>query len=190
MVAKARSARREEQPAPSKPVAPKPVAAPAPAPAATPAPAPAGERTDHAAIRLWLRLLFCAGRIESILQSRLTREFGISLARFDLLAQLERADGGLTMTEVSRRMMVTNGATTSLVDRLVEDGLVLREAHPQDRRTNIITLTKLGRERFLAMAREHEEWVAELLGGLDAPTRAALSQGLGDLKHKLEGITE
>ncbi|AWK89846.1 MarR family winged helix-turn-helix transcriptional regulator [Azospirillum thermophilum] len=147
-------------------------------------------RADHAEIRLWLRLLFCANRIESILQSRLNKAFGLSLARFDLLAQLERAGEGLTMTEVSRRMMVTNGATTSLVDRLVEDGLVSREAHPQDRRTNIISLTPLGRDRFLAMAREHEGWLVGLLSDLDPETKTALLDGLGDLKHRLDKITE
>lgn len=187
MVSKVRTASSDGEVAGDRPtgIGSDPLNGPADGLAASPPP-----RTDHAAIRLWLRLLFCAGRIESILQSRLTRAFGISLARFDLLAQLERAEGGLTMTEVSRRMMVTNGATTSLVDRLVEDGLVRREAHPQDRRTNIITLTDQGRERFLAMAQEHEDWVIELLGGLDAPSRAALLQGLGDLKHRLETISD
>ena len=40
---------------------------------------------DHFEIRIWLRLLASASRLESILQSRFTREFGISLARFDVL---------------------------------------------------------------------------------------------------------
>src|SRR5919108_5688400 len=95
----------------------------------------AATRDGHDDIRLWLRLLYCASHIESIVQSRIMGAFGISLARFDLMSQLERVGGGLTMSEVSRRMMVSNGATTSLVDKLVEDGLVQREAHPVDRRT-------------------------------------------------------
>ncbi|PWC34606.1 hypothetical protein TSO352_23220 [Azospirillum sp. TSO35-2] len=163
----------------------------APAPVAEPVTEQATERGagGHADIRLWLRLLFCAGRIESVLQSRITGEFGITLSRFDLLAQLERVDGGLTMTEVSQRMMVSNGAITSLVDRLVDDGFVVREVHPQDRRTNIIRLTHHGRERFLAMAQEHERWVAGLLDGLDDTVKATLLDGLGRLKQHLEKAT-
>ncbi|SMH62666.1 MarR family winged helix-turn-helix transcriptional regulator [Azospirillum agricola] len=141
---------------------------------------------NHADIRLWLRLLFCASRIESVLQSRITSDFGISLARFDLLSQLERVEDGLTMTEVSHRMMVSNGAITSLVDRLVEDGFVRREPHPRDRRTNIIRLTDEGRARFLAMAGEHEQWVVGLLDGLDEPVKRGLLDGLGALKQHLE----
>src|ERR1700753_2087941 len=137
---------------------------------------------DHADIRLWLRLLYCTSRIEQQLQSRLTAGFGMSLPRFDMLAQLERAPDGLTMTELSRQMMVSNGATTSLVDRLAEDGLLQREAHPSDRRTTILLLTALGRTRFLTIAQEHESWVIGLLDGLSAEAKSELLSGLGALK--------
>jgi DNA-binding MarR family transcriptional regulator len=98
---------------------------------------------------------------------------------------LERAPNGLTMTELSRQMMVSNGATTSLVDRLAEDGLLKREAHPSDRRTTIILLTEQGRSRFLEIAREHEGWVIGLLDGLSAEAKAELLSGLGALKQHL-----
>ena len=145
-------------------------------------------RNGHEDIRLWLRLLYCSSHIESIMQSRIMGEFGISLARFDLMAQLERVGGGLTMSEVSRRMMVSNGATTSLVDRLVEDGLVQREAHPEDRRTTLLHLTEQGRERFLAMAAEHEEWIMSLLADLNGTAKQDLLSGLSALKHHLEKL--
>ena len=148
----------------------------------------AGVRNGHDDIRLWLRLLYCASHIESVVQSRIMSDFGISLARFDLMSQLERVGGGLTMSEVSRRMMVSNGATTSLVDRLVEDGLVKREAHPDDRRTTLLHLTEEGRGRFLAMAAEHEQWIISLLAGLDGSAKQELLSGLGTLKHHLEKL--
>jgi DNA-binding MarR family transcriptional regulator len=148
---------------------------------------PAG-RNGHDDIRLWLRLLYCASHIESIMQSRIMSDFGISLARFDLMSQLERVGGGLTMSEVSRRMMVSNGATTSLVDKLVEDGLVQREAHPGDRRTTLLHLTDQGRERFLAMAGEHEKWITSLLADLDGAAKQHLLSGLGMLKQHLEKV--
>lgn len=145
-------------------------------------------RNGHGDLRLWLRLLFCASHIESIMRSRIMNEFGISLARFDLMSQLERVGGGLTMSEVSRRMMVSNGATTSLVDKLVEDGLVQREAHPEDRRTTLLHLTEQGRERFLAMARDHEDWIIKLLEGLDGAAKQDLLGGLAALKQHLEKL--
>jgi DNA-binding MarR family transcriptional regulator len=143
---------------------------------------------DHAALKLWLRMLSCVTEIEAEIRRRLRERFGISLARFDLMSQLQRVGGGLTMSEVSRRMMVSNGATTSLVDRLVDDGLVKRAAHPEDRRTTLLHLTSEGRERFLAMAREHEQWIISLLTGLGGSAKQELLSGLGALKHHLEGL--
>jgi DNA-binding MarR family transcriptional regulator len=141
---------------------------------------------DHLEIRIWLRLLASTSRLESILQSRITKEFGTSLARFDVMSQLERSGDGLTMTETSRRMMVTNGAITSLVDRLVDEGFVVREGHPEDRRTTILRLTEVGRERFRVMAAEHEQWVIGLLSGIDKQTKQDLVKNLAILKHHLD----
>ena len=59
----------------------------------------------HASLRLWLRLLSCTTRIEDTIRQRLREQFGITLPRFDLMAQLEREPEGLAMGEVSRRMM-------------------------------------------------------------------------------------
>ena len=154
--------------------------------AAAPTVARESEKPAHLEIRIWLRLLGCANRIESVLQRRIVGEFGISLARFDLLAQLERAGGMLTMTDASRRMMVTNGAITGLVDRLAQEGFVAREPHPTDRRTIQVRLTEEGRGRFLAMAREHEGWTASLLAGLKVQEKEQLLSSLGALKRQLD----
>lgn len=149
--------------------------------------APDGENARaHLEIRIWLRLLGCANRIESALQRRIVGEFGISLARFDLLAQLERAGGMLTMSDASRRMMVTNGAVTGLVDRLAQEGFVAREPHPTDRRTIQVRLTEEGRSRFLAMAREHEGWTITLLSGLERERKEQLFASLDALKRQLD----
>jgi DNA-binding MarR family transcriptional regulator len=160
-------------------------------PSRTLAPPPtSGEvgRAHHLEIRIWLRLLTCANRIETALQRKIAGAFGISLARFDLLAQLERAGGVLTMTDASKRMMVTNGAVTGLVDRLAQEGLVVREPHPKDRRTIFVRLTEPGRIRFLAMAREHETWTVALLSGLETEGKKQLLANLDALKRQLDSV--
>src|SRR5476649_12130 len=156
---------------------------------AAPAPVVAeAARANHLEIRIWLRLLACANRIETALQRKIVNAFGISLARFDLLAQLERAGGLLTMTDASKRMMVTNGAVTGLVDRLAQEGFVIREPHPKDRRTIFVRLTEEGRGRFLAMAREHEGWTIALLSGLETEEKKQLLENLGALKRRLDSV--
>jgi len=125
-------------------------------------------------LRLWLRLLTCTTMIEAEIRQRLRAEFGVTLPRFDLLAQLDKAPGGMTMSALSQQLMVTNGNVTGLVERLVAEDLVTRTPDPQDRRSQIVALTKTGRRSFKAMAAAHERWVSELFDGLEAPETGQL----------------
>ncbi len=79
---------------------------------------------DHRALRTWLRLLTCTQMIERVVRSRLRERFATTLPRFDLMAQLERHPEGLKMNELSRRLMVTGGNVTTIVDQLEKEGLV------------------------------------------------------------------
>jgi DNA-binding MarR family transcriptional regulator len=137
----------------------------------------------HDALRLWLRLLTCTLLIERTIRARLRERFAMTLPRFDLMAQLERAPQGLKMSELSRRLMVTGGNVTSLTDQLVDEGMVERRRVPGDRRAHAIRLTPAGRKAFLAMADEHEEWVIDLVSGLGHADRERLYQLLGRLKR-------
>ena len=124
---------------------------------------------DHEAeLRLWLRLLTCTTLIEGEVRRRLRDEFDVTLPRFDLLAQLDKAPNGMTLGELSQRMMVSNGNVTGLAERLVEQGLLDRRASPNDRRAQIVSLTAEGRRAFRTMARTHEDWIAEIFAGLGA----------------------
>ncbi len=71
-------------------------------------------------LRLWLRLLTCTTLIESEVRGRLRERFDVTLPRFDLMAQLDKVPEGMTLSDVSKRMMVSNGNVTGLVERLVE----------------------------------------------------------------------
>jgi DNA-binding MarR family transcriptional regulator len=139
----------------------------------------------HDALRLWLRLLTCTTLIERAIRRRLRERFGTTLARFDLMAQLERAPAGLRMGELSRRLMVTGGNVTGLVAQLVAEGRVERLPVPRDRRAHVVRLTTAGRAQFRAMAAEHERWIVELTTGLDAHDRRRLHALLGELKRSV-----
>lgn len=136
----------------------------------------------HASLRLWLRLLSATTRVEDTIRQRLREQFGITLPRFDLMAQLEREPQGLSMGELSRRMMVTGGNVTSIVDQLEKEQLVQRQPQPGDRRAYAVHLTPAGRGAFSAMAIAHESWVVELLSPLPAAQQEQLHQLLGVLK--------
>ena len=124
---------------------------------------------DHGnEIRLWLRLLTCTTLIEGEVRSRLRERFDVTLPRFDLMAQLDKAPDGMTLSDVSKRMMVSNGNVTGLVERLVESGHLDRKTSESDRRVQVIRLTKIGRAEFRKMAAEHESWIAGIFADLSA----------------------
>jgi DNA-binding MarR family transcriptional regulator len=122
------------------------------------------EAAGHLRLRLWVRLLRAARPVEAELRRRLGREFGVTLPKFDVMAALARREAGMTMTEVSRLLMVSNGNVTGLVDRLVAEGLVMRVANEKDRRATFVRLTNKGLRLFQTMAEAHERWVNDILG--------------------------
>lgn len=152
----------------------------------TDAPGSLGDETH-----LWLRLLTCTTLIESEIRRGLREEFDFTLPRFDLLAQLERAPHGMVLGEVSKRMMVSAGNLTALVERLVESGHITRSTSASDRRVQIVALTPFGHKAFASMAERHRVWIGNLFSGISEEERAQLIASLGKLKVSVrEGLTQ
>ena len=89
-----------------------------------------------------------------------------TLPRFDVMAALYRRREGVTMSELSRMLLVSNGNATTVVDRLEKDGLVLRTPSETDRRTVFVALTETGLAQFEIYAAQHEVEVSRVFGGL------------------------
>lgn len=139
----------------------------------------------HQSLRLWLRMLSCTTRIENEVRSRLRTTFGITLPRFDLMAQLERFPDGLRMGELSKRMMVTGGNVTGITDQLEREALVMRVQDAKDRRASAVKLTPAGRAAFAEMAATHERWIEEMLADVPAEDKATMIALLSTMKRTL-----
>jgi DNA-binding MarR family transcriptional regulator len=139
----------------------------------------------HQALKLWLRMLACTTRVEATIRGRLRATFGITLPRFDLMAQLERHPDGLRMGELSKRMMVTGGNVTGIADQLEREQLVVRVPDPQDGRAFMVKLTPLGRTTFAGMAAVHEGWVADLFRDIPAADKTRMIALLDTMKRHL-----
>lgn len=144
----------------------------------------AGSRGKQS-LRLWLRLLACENLIEQTVRARLRIAFDITLPQFDVLSELEHAGSALTMSQLSQKLMVSNGNVTGVVDRLERDGLVRRRASSTDRRVQYIELTEQGISLFRDIASEHETWIENLLGDLSPNEIKALITGLGKAKDSI-----
>jgi len=133
-------------------------------------------------VSIWFRLLRC----HAVMLTELRRELEdrMTLARFDLLASLEREDGQ-TLASLSRALLVTAGNVTGLVDRAERDGVVERRPEPSDRRVARVWLTPAGRALIRELLPLHARHVHELIGGLPAQDRRELRRLLGGLRAHL-----
>lgn len=138
-------------------------------------------------LRLWIRVLRAARAIEAELRERLRTQFAITLPQFDVMATLARKENGMSMTELSRMMMVSNGNVTGIIDRLAAEKLVLRTAPANDRRSYIVRLTPKGAAQFATIAKAHESWVDDLLSEIDGAEADSLIQQIGRLEMRVRG---
>ena len=147
---------------------------------------PAGNKLE---LRVWLRMLSCVNLVSAEMRRNLRHEFNVTLPQFDVLSQLQREPDGLRLGELSRRLMVTKGNLTGLINTLVDAGFVVREAIPDDRRVQIVRKTKAGAALFARMAKAHEGWLAALLADIGRPTLGSLIGELEQVKISIKRRT-
>lgn len=136
-------------------------------------------------VRLWLRLLKVSRRIEAELRENLRAEFTSTLPRFDVMAALSRYEKGLKMSELSGVLKVSNGNVTGIVDRLVENGIIIRVPVPGDRRASLVRLTKKGRQEFARQAAAHEGWIDQLLSDFSGAEAEGISDRLDHISQTI-----
>jgi len=136
-------------------------------------------------LRFWLRLLKLQRHMEAVLRERLRAEFATTLPRFDVMAALYHHRQGLRMSELSSFLKVSNGNVTGIVNRLVQDGSIIRVPVKGDRRAMVVQLTTKARDEFSHMAQVHEGWVDELLAELSPADAEAMMAGMDLLNQSL-----
>ena len=120
----------------------------------------------HLAVSTWLRLLHGYALIERELRRAVAAH--CTFPQFDVLNQLDRERAGLTFVELSRRLLVTAGNLTGIVDRLHAEGLVRRSVHPADRRAFRLTVTPKGRRLVRRAQRRPHRALTALLAEVPA----------------------
>lgn len=151
-------------------------------------PASVSPPDDQLAVRrlkMWIRILGVTRAVENRLREALRTQHDTTLPRFDVMAALWRNREGLTMTGLSRLLLVSNGNATAVVDRLAAEGLVTRMAAEADRRSVIVALTPEGLARFEAIAADHRALIDGLFGGMDDADLDTMKSLLQRMKRDL-----
>ena len=144
-----------------------------------------GADQDHQSLRLWLRLLTCTNLIESKLRNHLRLEFGCTLPRFDMLAQLESHPEGLSMGQLSQLMMVSAGNVTGTSNQVEKEGLIVRKVSAKDRRSFSLSLTPEGKEQIAIMMRSYQACLSDIFTQISEEGTDTAINMLGQLKQKI-----
>lgn len=145
--------------------------------------------SERLGLSVWLRLMKTYNLIFNELRRRVEGEFGCTFPQFDVLTQLARAENGASFVELSRRLLVTSGNLTGIVDRLEREGLVAREQNKTDRRSFRIKLTEKGRALTKTMIPKHARDIDAILDIIPQEDQLQLRELLGRLKQRLEERT-
>ena len=116
----------------------------APAPAAPPSAAEPSDPHTARALKTWVVLARAYAAVARAVEVQIARS-GLTTTEFGILEALHHK-GPLLLGEIQRKVLVTSGGITYLVDRLVAKGLVRREPSPDDRRARYAVLTPAGEE--------------------------------------------
>ncbi|SDR91118.1 MarR family winged helix-turn-helix transcriptional regulator [Microlunatus soli] len=133
-------------------------------------------------------LLFEAeSALEQRVAATLRARVGIAPEAFEALLRLSRSpQGRLRMSELSRRMSITNGGTTRLMERLERDDLVQRTPSTTDRRVVYAVVTDKGRSELDRAIGPHLEDLVEIFTQRLSPADVAdLERGLRALRDAL-----
>ena len=146
-------------------------------------------RRSKESIRTWLRLLSCENMIEQYIRSKFRENFKVTLPQFDALSELEHASDKLTMSQLSKELVVSNGNITGVIDRLEKSGLVKRTRPDHDGRIQFIELTETGAREFKHMARHHERWLEELFAEVPVTDLSGLQNSLLRMRESVSAVT-
>jgi DNA-binding MarR family transcriptional regulator len=139
-------------------------------------------------LELAAQLRACTALVSKLLSQRLGDAFAITLPRFDVLIQLHGAPAGLSITEISARVMVCPSNTTRVVHRLEQDGLVFRARCDSDRRTSVIRLTPEGATRAALMVRRYNACLEKIFASVAREDIEKIMQLLAGTKVSISGV--
>lgn len=128
-------------------------------------------KAEDLAVRVWFRFIRLESRLQIAVSERL-REIGLSVPQCDVLTTLTEAEG-VSQQDLAKRLYVTKGNISGLLDRLEGAGLVERRSTAADRRQYEIYLTPAGREAAERAICVQHELIGATLGRLPAEDLAA-----------------
>jgi DNA-binding MarR family transcriptional regulator len=134
----------------------------------------------------WLALVRTHARLWDELEAQVRRDHRLTIARYDVLAQLELAGGQLRLSDLASAIVLSPSGLSKLLDRMEASRLIRREPDPNDARASLATLTPEGRSLVRKARRGHHALLEQTFGAaLDDRDIADLARIMGRIERSL-----
>lgn len=137
-------------------------------------------------LMLWIVLARSFNAVSKLLERDVAKS-GLTGMEFGILEVLYHK-GPLLLGEIQRKVLVTSGGITYLVDRLVEKGLVKREECENDRRARYAVLTPSGTALIKRIFPAHAKLIEQALAGLNISEQRQITPLLRQLGLAAEAL--
>ncbi len=130
-----------------------------------------------------LKLVIALARVNNTLFSAIERSLKkeqLSTSEFGVL-ELIYHKGSQPVQEIAKKILVTSGTITYVIDKLIQKGLVTRKNCESDKRRYYIDLTESGKEVIEALFPKHQAYLEEIFSGLDEASKEVLVKTLFEL---------
>jgi DNA-binding MarR family transcriptional regulator len=116
-------------------------------------------------IDAWMLLVRTHTRLWEKVEAHMRKEYGLTMARYDVLAHLQLAGGRLGSSELAAAIALSPSGLSKLLDRMDASGLIRRTRDPADARAVVATVTPRGRELVGRARAGHHRLLREAFGG-------------------------
>ncbi len=148
---------------------------------------PRAVQPESAALKFWIVLAKAHQSVFAFAEADVARH-GLTMTEFGILEALYHK-GPLLLGDLQRRILVSSGGVTYLVDRLTAKGLVERMDCAEDRRARYATLTNAGAELIARIFPEHKKAIEEATAELSEGDLREMTARLRSLGRRIEALS-
>jgi DNA-binding MarR family transcriptional regulator len=135
----------------------------------------------------WMGLVRTHARLWDQVEAQMRRDHGLTMARYDVLAQLRAAGGRLGLSDLASSIVLSPSGLSKLLDRMQDSGMIQRDPDPRDARSTFATITPKGRALVTKARASHHRFLQQAFG--DALSRRD-ADDLARIMRKIHDTTE
>jgi DNA-binding MarR family transcriptional regulator len=112
----------------------------------------------------WMALVRTHARVWDRVEAQMRRDHGLTMARYDVLAQLNMAGGRLGLSDLASAIVLSPSGLSKLLDRMEQSDLIRRDPDLRDARSTFATITPKGRALVTKARASHHRFLQQVFG--------------------------